>query len=199
MKTEQKLKKIIQNCSLLEHSAYLVSHAIWTDRDFQDTLKSQSVEDLSEAERVELEKNTAMLAEAKTAQDIANLFRKKLLMLSSYQLFDLALQQEESVFPLVLQQFQRSHNDLVIEHSCQFFHECKSPQIKLLEQAFWQVEDPYAQAQLAVVLGLRGEETCVELLISAFDSLLKQAKELNEDYEQGALLGLHEIFTRYYD
>lgn len=196
MTLEQQVKKIISTTEISDTTCYDISYTMMKRPSYREEFLEYYHRNKTDAEVVEQEKYDALVSETNTPEEMANLFRKQMLTASFYGLLEKARPMCEVLFPLLWEKYTRSRSDLFIEHSIEFFFLCNDAQIQGMVDGFDQIQDPYAKAQLCVVLGFRGQESHIPMLVKAFDFFQGEANEA--DYEQGVLIALNEMYYRFY-
>ena len=107
-----------------------------------------------------------------------------------------ALKFEEVILPMVVEKLIRSYHDIFIENSIELLAKSNKDYTPLLIERYAEIRNPYVQSLVCLILGLRGAEDTIPWML---DRLFEMKKLYpGETYDQGPLLALHELNSRFY-
>lgn len=127
---------------------------------------------------------------------IFQLLRKKTDINNQGFLIKKALEHEETIIPMVLEKLIRSYHDIFIENSIRLLAKTHNDYTILLKEKYIEIRNPYVQSLVCLVIGFRGEEDTIPWMLDKFFELKKLYPA--EIYDQGPLLALHELNSRFY-
>jgi hypothetical protein len=154
----------------------------------QGLLSDERLEQITrEKEVIQAEQNSDM---------IFQLLRKKTEMINRGLLVKKALEFEEVLLPMVVEKLIRSHHDIYIENSIELLAKSNKDYTPLLKERYAEIRSPYVQSLVCLILGFRGAEGTIPWMLDKFYEMKKMYP--NEAYDQGPLLALHELNSRFY-
>jgi hypothetical protein len=154
----------------------------------QRLLSDERLEQITRAkELINAEQNPEM---------VFQLLRKRINVVNRSVLVRKALQFEEVLIPMVIEKLLRSYHDVFIENSIQLLARSHNNYTSLLMEKYAEIRNPYVQSLICLILGFRGEEATIPWMLDKFFEMKK--KYPNETYDQGPLLALHELNSRFY-
>ena len=145
-------------------------------------------------ERITREKE--LIQSEQNPEEIFQLLRKKIDMINRADLIKKALEFEEVLLPKVMEKLIRSYHDIFIENSIQLLARSHKDYTQLLKEKYAEIRSPYVQSLVCLILGLRGEEDTIPWILDRFFEMKKLYP--GETYDQGPLLALHELNSRFY-
>ena len=107
-----------------------------------------------------------------------------------------ALEFEEVLLPMVVEKLIRSYHDIFIENSIDLLAKSYKDYTPLLKEKYAEIRSPYVQSLVCLIIGLRGEEDTIPWILDRFFEMKKLYP--GETYDQGPLLALHELNSRFY-
>ncbi len=191
-------KKFFRDNPYLENSAQRFIYSILLYEGLEDTaneimMKQVGVSD----ERVEqITREKELIQSEQNPEEIFQLLRKKIDVVNRVDLIKRALEFEEVLLPMVTEKLMRSNHDIFIENSIRLLARSKKDYSPLLKEQYAEIRSPYVQSLVCLILGFRGEEATVPWMMDEFYEMKKMHP--NETYNQGPLLALHELNSRFY-
>jgi hypothetical protein len=156
-------------------------------------LKQERMSD-ERLERIAREKE---LIEAEHDPEIIfQLLRKKIDVINRVVLIKKALEFEEVLLPMVEEKLIRSDHDTFIENAARLLAKSQKDYSPLLKEQYAEIRSPYVQSLICLILGLRGEENTIPWVLDKFFEM--KMLYPSETYDQGPLLALHELNSRFY-
>lgn len=144
-------------------------------------------------ERIAREKE-AILAQ-NDPEMIFQLLRKNLDVINRPVLIEKALAFEAEILSMVVEKLIRSDHDIFIDNAVRFLGRSKQDHSSLLLERYTEFRSPYVQSLLCIILGIRGPEETIPWMMDRFYEMKKLYPD--ENYDQGPLLALYELKTRF--
>ena len=121
--------------------------------------------------------------------DFFKWMRKPLAGVNKWILRDLMLEHEDEITDMILHRIIRSFVDDFVEYSIDFMIDCRENHSKWILENYDRVVNPYTKSLLCLVLGFRGDESCVSFLLEQEMKLSEEYPE--ERFNQGPIVALY--------
>ena len=190
--------KFFRDNEYSEHSAQRFIYSLLLD----DWLTQAAIEaflegsDISDERLKNIEDEKTMIASLHEPEKILDLMRKNLDVMNRPLLIDKALEYESEILPPAVDKLIRNTHDIYIENAIQLLSKSRENYCMLLKERFDEIRCPYVKSLVCLILGLRGDEEIIPWMIDKFYEMEKHYPD--EDYDQGPLLALHELNSRFY-
>lgn len=145
-------------------------------------------------ERIAREKETILAEDDPMV--IFQLLRKGLDVINRPVLIEKALAVEAQILPMVVEKLVRSNHDTFIENAVRLLGRSKQDYSSLLLERYTEFRSPYVQSLVCIILGIRGPEDTIPWMLNRFNEMKNRYPD--ETYDQGPLLALYELNTRFY-
>lgn len=109
-------------------------------------------------------------------------------------LHERVLKFEDILAPKMIASYKRTLNDVFAENVSRVLAKCKKNYIKEILEIYPDIRSPYALSLISITLGFIGGEECIPVLYKQFQDFKK--KDMDENYEQGPLIGLMKLKER---
>jgi hypothetical protein len=106
------------------------------------------------------------------------------------------LEHEETLAPRMFEMYVKSLNTVFIENSAKILARTQNDYSEELLKILDEIRSPYAMSLACITLGFIADKLAVPMLLNKFYYFKKFYPE--ENYEQGALLGLMELDNRFH-
>lgn len=127
---------------------------------------------------------------------IFQLLRKNLDGANRPILVERALEFEDEILPMVVEKLVHSDHDTFINNAIRLLAWSEKDYSPLLLERYAKFRSPYVQSLVCLILGFRRKEDIVPWMLNKFFEIKKCYPD--ETYDQGPLLALHELSTRFY-
>lgn len=196
---KKEIKKILSSHEILNFSpCYLTYHLMLSGLETEfNKLIDESLELASILGEKKVEEKEAIEA-AKTPEEISNLFRKPIKGSVQEFLFEKAFTMETELEILLFKRIINNQNGHFTDSFVRFIYRSERDYINRILEVYPLVVDPMVKGYLCLLLGMKGEVDLVPMLIEEFYSLSQVETEINHP-EQGALIGLNELYGRFYE
>jgi hypothetical protein len=149
-------------------------------------------------ERVEQITLTEELIKAEQdPETIFQLLRKDIDGMNRGGLIKKALQFEDVLIPMVIKKLLRSYHDTFIENSIKLIARSQNDYSSMLMEKYKEFRNPYVKSMVCLILGFRGEEAIIPWMLDKYYEMKKMYPD--ESYDQGPLLALYKLNSRFYD
>ena len=133
---------------------------------------------------------------ATTHEEIIRFMRRHTDPVNQHILINKAMKFENEIVPEIIRRLKTSLNDGFIETSIRILAKSKIDVTKELLGYFDNMNSPYAQSMVMVLLGFKADESYIPWFIKKYAELKKNYP--NESYYEGAYYALCEIEKRFY-
>lgn len=166
--------------------AMIIQDQIEFKEDWEELEKKRYGEDLEGIRREYRKEN---------ADGLFRLMRSDGGKISHFSVVKAALEREEEMFPMIKRRLLTTLNDWFIEDATLFLAWSKENCTQWILENYEEVRSPYMKSNLCLILGGRAALSVADFLFGQVDRFEKEYPE--ELYEQGPLLGLEHLKTRY--
>jgi len=105
------------------------------------------------------------------------------------------LEREDEVLPEIQRIILKAFNDNTIENTTRYMIRCKTNCSDWILRNYKDIREPYARSMLCLVLGFRGDDSCIPFLMEQVELFEKQFPQ--KSFNQGPLLALYELRERF--
>lgn len=192
-------KKFFRDNPYLEISAQRLVYSTLMYEGFEkaasEILLEQKVLSDERLEQITWEKK--LIQSGNNPEMIFQFLRKNIDVVNRVALIEKALEFEEALLPMVIERLIRSGHDTFIENAVRLLARSKKDYSPLLKEQYDEVRSPYVQSLICVILGLRGNEDNIPWMMDRFFEMKRLYS--GENYDQGPLLALNELNSRFYE
>jgi len=191
-------KKFFRENPYLENSVQRFIYSTLLYEELEDLANEITIKQgLLSDERIErITREKEVIQAEQNSEMIFQLLRKKTEMINRGLLVKKALEFEEVLLPKVVEKLIRSCHDIFIENSIELLAKSNKDYTPLLKEKYAEIRSPYVQSLVCLIIGLRGEEDTIPWILDRFFEMKKLYP--GETYDQGPLLALHELNSRFY-
>lgn len=125
------------------------------------------------------------------------LLRKSIDVINRPCLVNKALKYENEILPMLVEKLIRNDHDIFIENAVRLLAKSKGDYTKPLMERYKKIRSPYVQSVVCIIFGLRCGEEIIPWMYDRYFELKKLYP--NENYNQGPLLALYELKSRFYE
>lgn len=137
------------------------------------------------------QEHAELIAQAQTEKDYFRLMRKPLSWENQEVLVEKMLPQEKELAPFILEKSLRNMQDNFVETATSFFLQAKEDYSKWILEHYDEIQNAYMKSMYCMILGIRGDESIAPFLVTEYANF--EALCPGQGFEQGPLIGLHEI------
>ena len=176
-------------------SAYNIALYI-LDPDFEEDMfnrlldKEDETGDSSSLDQIDKEEEE--IRALSDAEAVVKRMRQSIAMLNRSVLADQALSMWEETMPLILRRFRTSSQTEFIETAFHVLAEADDSVIEPLKELYPDIRDPYARSMACVVFGMHDCEEMIPMLLREYERFREDYPD--EEYEQGPLLALYQLY-----
>ncbi|SHK22299.1 hypothetical protein SAMN02745975_03899 [Geosporobacter subterraneus DSM 17957] len=191
-------KKFFEDNPYMENSVQRFIYSTLLYEELEDLANEITIKQgLLSDERLEhITREKELIQSEQNPEEIFQLLRKKTEMINRRLLVKKALAFEEVILPMVVDKLMRSYHDIFIENSIELLAKSNKNYSSLLMEKYTEIRSPYVQSLVCLILGFRGEEKIIPWMVDRFYEMKKLYPD--ESYDQGPLLALHELNSRFY-
>ena len=146
--------------------------------------------------KVLIEEERLRISELKNAEGALQFMRKAKYSMNQNILCDKALEFEIELVPLLLNKLKKSLHVQFIETVCLYFTKCENSDQNLFKEAYYEIGDPYAKAQLLLSFGFIADEKEIPWMIKQHNILYKEDE--GDGLQSLPYYGLMEMEDRFY-
>ena len=99
------------------------------------------------------------------------------------------LKKEDILTDMIKKRVMTNMMDSFVDHAIHFFINCKADPSAWIIENYHNMRNPYTQSQMCLVLGFRGDESCVDFLLEQEEELARRFS--GESFEQGPIVALY--------
>lgn len=170
----------------LEYNRYLMPEAETIADAFIAKIKKKTDED------IELE---LRIQNASEPEEFIRLMRKSLSSLNKKLLRTRMLENEPMLLPFIQRKSLTNRQDLFIENALHFFLHSEGNYCDWILENYNDFKSEYFKSMLCLVLGFRGDESLIPMLMSEADRF--EWDYPDDDYEQGPIFAVQELAVRF--
>ena len=166
------------------------------DPDFEEDMFNRLLDNEDEtgdASRLDqIDEEESQIWNLHDAEAIVKRMRQKIHPLNRTVLANQALSMWEETMPLILRRFRTSSQTEFIETAFHVLAEADDSVIEPLKELYPDIRDPYARSMACVVFGMHDCEEMIPMLLREYERF--QEDYPDEEYEQGPLLALYQLY-----
>ena len=191
-------KKFFEDNPYLENSVQRFIYSTLLYEGLEELANKITIEEglLSDERLEQVAREKEEIQEEQNSEMIFQFLRKETEMVNRGLLVQKALEFEEVLLPKVVEKLMRSYHDIFIENSIDILAKSNKDYTPLLKERYAEIRSPYVQSLVCLILGFRGEEATIPWMLDKFLEMKKLYP--GETYDQGPLLALHELNSRFY-
>ena len=170
----------------LEYNLYLMPEAETIANALIAKMKKKTDED------IELE---LRIQNASEPEEFIRLMRKSLSSFNKKLLRTRMLENESVLLPFIQRTSLTNRQDFFIENALHFFLHSEGNYCDWIVEHYDDFKSEYLKSMLCLVLGFRGDESLIPMLMSEADRFERDYP--NDDYEQGPIFAVQELAVRF--
>lgn len=190
--------KFFRDNPYLENSVQRLVYSILFYEGIEDAVSEIIMKQvrLSDERLKKITREKVLIQSEQNPEEIFQLLRKKIDAVNRVDLIKKALQFEEVLLPMVTEKLVRNKHDIFIENSIRLLARSQKDYTPLLKERYDEIRSPYVQSLICLILGFRGGEGTIPWILDKYFEMKKLYP--GETYDQGPLLALHELNSRFY-
>lgn len=185
--TKKEIKNFLKDHPLSRISAAGILLSIYENPDSVKNLDATAAKNQGNLDQ----EHAKLIEEAETEKEFFRLMRKPLSWENQEVLVEKMLPREEQLAPFILEKSLRNMQDNFVETATSFFMRAKQDYSKWILEHYDEIQNAYMKSMYCMILGLRGDETIAPFLESEYANFAALCP--GQGFEQGPLIGLHEI------
>lgn len=179
-------KEYIENNLIIPYSAAYITYMLHTFEEMKK-MRDRVVADREETEQDLADKKTIL--RLSKPEDFFRWMKKPLSGKNKFLLRDIMLNREDDITQMIQKKILTNAVDDFIECVSEFFIECRENHSQWILDNYERIVSPYARSQMCLVLGFRGDESCLDFLINQAELFARNYP--NDNLEQGPIIAAY--------